>query len=361
MEQVATTSRSSRAPWGLTGMLVVVAAVEAFLGALDLVTTTHLVDAWTEAGVSAGSDNVRTSAILCLGDSQIQQGILPEGLGELAYSLAVQGGQPAAAEALLRRALAAGARPRAIVVGFFPGLLAADFKINLRQWPEILGPLGALKLAWTARDVDLAVKTGLGIALRSYRARAEIRAGIAAAVRGEPKPDVAGIVADRISRRTHRGALTLPGIMSFVDNVPVGPPRTSGPAWHPKPENDRVVRRLLSLAEARGIAVYWVTTTLSPGARAVWEHNNLHKGYFDYLRRLQGDFPGVTILDVADLELDASAFNDPCHLNFRAAARLTEAVARAIASDGGDRWVRLAPAGEESKLARGGTAAGPAR
>src|SRR4051794_27297229 len=108
-----------RVPRGLAGMVVILGAVEAILGSIDVSGTTHLVDSWTDARAMVGSDEVRQSAILCLGDSQIKQGLLPEVLGDRlglpAYNLAVHGGQPAAATMLLRRALDAGARPRAVV------------------------------------------------------------------------------------------------------------------------------------------------------------------------------------------------------------------------------------------------------
>ncbi len=348
---------TGRAPQGLAGMLAIVAAIEFLIGACDVATTTHLIDSWTDASMRAASDEVRGSEILCLGDSQIQQGLRPQGLGVAAYSLAVQGGQPAASEALLRSALDAGARPRAIVVGFFPGLLASDLKINLRQWPEIVGPLGAVDLACTARDVDLGVKTLLGIVLRSYRARAEIRAAIGTTVRGEVNPEARLVARDRLSRRINRGSLDLPEAPAFADEVVPPWAVAQAKTWQPKPENERSIRRLLALAESRGIAVYWVTTTLSPGALGVRTHLGLHAGYLAYLRRLQAEFPRLTVLDVDGMGFDASAFSDPCHLKGEGATRLTGAVAAAIAGPG-ESWVRLGPPSDAASLAR--QQAGPA-
>ncbi len=321
-------------------MLAIVAAVESLLGSCDVAATTHLVDSWTEAHARAVSADVRESAILCLGDSQIQQGLRPLSLGLPAYNLAVQGGQPAASEALLRRALDAGARPRAVVVGFFPALLASDLKINLRQWPEILGPLGAVELGCRAHDVDLGVKTLLGVALRSYRSRAEIRSAIGTMVRGGENAETPLVVRDRLSRGSLRGSLELPEGRCFADEViPTGPPSAAKP-WKPRREHERAIRRMLALAEAQGIDVYWVTTTLSPGALAVRTHLGLHAGYRDYLRGLQAEFAGLTVLDVDGMGFDASAFYDALHLKRDGAARLSAAVAAAIA-DGSGRWVRL--------------------
>ena len=371
MHDGATTSRVARVPRGLAGMMVILAAVETMLGWCDVTGTTHLVDSWTDARAMVGSNEVRESAILCLGDSQIKQGLLPSVLGDRlgvpAYNLAVHGGQPAAAYMLLRRALDAGARPRGVVVGFFPGLLGSDLRINVRQWPEIAGTAAALDLALTARDVELGTRTLLGVGLRSYRARAQLRSAVSSAVRGVPNPSEAEVVADRRQRRANRGALTLPANPVFVDDAgPAVAPSSAGHAWKPKPENERFLRRFLELARSRGIAVYWVTSTLSPASQAVRERLGLHEGYVRHLRRLQAEYPNLTVLDTLGLGLDRADFHDPCHLEGRAAARLSTAVADAIASGdpGGPRWVRLGPSaspGLDARMARGGIGQQPAR
>lgn len=368
MHDRATTSRVARFPRGLVGMMAILAAVEAMLGSSDVSGTTHLIDSWTDARAMATSDQVRESAILCLGDSQIKQGLLPTVLGDRlgapAYNLAVHGGQPAAAYMILRRALDAGARPRGVVVGFFPGLLGSDLRINVRQWPEIVGAASALDLALTARDFELGTRTLLGVVLRSYRARAQLRSAVVSAVRGEANPAVAETLADRNQRRSNRGALTLPANPAFVDDAgPAVAASTAGHAWKPKPENERFVRRFLDLARSRGIAVYWVTPTLSPASQAVRERLGLHEGYVRYLRRLQAEYPHLTVLDTLGLPLDRSDFYDPCHLESRAAARLSAAVADAIASgDGsGPRWVRLGPEGSSGLDARMARGIGPPR
>jgi hypothetical protein len=120
--------------------------------------------------------------------------------------------------------------------------------------------------------------------------------------------------------------------------------------WKPRREHERSIRRLLTVAESRGVAVYWVTTTLSPGALAVRTHLGLHAGYRDYLRRLQSEFGGLTVLDVDGMGLDLWAFHDALHLKGEGASRLTEAVASAIATRS-EPWVRLAPAPDVASIA----------
>ena len=363
MRDGSTTRTRAIAPWGAVGMFLIVAAVESTLAARarDLMTT-NLVDGWTDARDDAESTEVRGASVLCLGDSQVKLGLLPTilgpRLGEPAFSLAIHGGQPAAAYMLLRRALDHGARPRAIVIGFFPGLLAADLRINTRQWPEILGVGDCLDLAATAHDPHLGAMTLLRLALRSCRARDQIRNSVSSALRGVDDPERGAILGDRRNRRINRGGLAAPANPACADDF--GPPGSApslGLTWRPRPENERSLRRLLGLARDRGIAVYWLTTTLSPGAQAYRESHGFDASYEAFLRRMQAEFPDLTVLDTRRLGLDRSAFVDPVHLDERGASVLSAAVADAIAADrpGGPRWVRLGsrPAPGDPRMARG--------
>jgi hypothetical protein len=329
--------RPSRVPHGLLGMLALVAAVEA--SAAQRYPTDELADVWADAYARAGSDEVRSSAILCLGDSQIKLGIDATELAEPAYNLAVHAGQPAAAEALLRRALGVGARPRAVVVGFDPGVLAYPAETNVRQWPEVLNTPGCIGLAIEARDSGLAAMMLLGGIVPTYKEREEVRRAIGAAMRGE-RDAVADLLARRRRERAEaRGSVVAAANPGFVD----GPAPAAGHSvWRPKRENERDLRRLLALAEKQDIAVYWVTPTLSPGERERREHSGLVAAYGRLLQGLQAEFPRLVVLETAGLGLDRSVFRDPIHLDGRGSAVLTASVARAMVA-GGPRRVVLAP------------------
>lgn len=340
-------ARRGSVPRSLAGLLAIVLVVETFVARSDPAFTSHAVDIWADARDQADSDEVRSSAVLCFGDSQIQQGVLAsvvsERLGVPAYNLALPAGQPAAAEALLRRALDAGATPKAVVVGFFPAKLARDLRFNARTWPEVLGPSEALDLAFAGRDRWLAASTLLRLALPSCKARDEIRGNIRAAVRGEV--DFArGEVADRRrTRRLARGSLALPSNPLFTDDPGPGEPRSdAGLSWRPSPANDRYLRRFLGLASRRGISVYWLSSPMSPSERAARERSGLQAGVDGFLRRLQGEFSNLVVLDTRSLGLDRTVFGDPYHLDGRGAAVLSLAVADAIAAGPSSRWVTLA-------------------
>ncbi len=338
-------------------MVAIVIAAEAFVATRDPAFSSLAIDIWADARGCARSAEVRGSALLCFGDSQVQQGLIATDIGERlgvsAYNLAVPAGQPAAAYALLRRALDAGARPRTLVVGFFPGMLATDLKINARTWPELLGPLEALDLAVTGAENGLAATTLLGGALASYRARLEIRRNIAAALAGAPDPARDELPGRRLARRAHRGSMPLPHNPHFLDEPgPPSPGSAAGLAWRPTPANERYLRRFLRLAAGRGMDVYWVSSPLSPNERTRREREGLAEGYDRFLRRLQAEFPNLVVLETRTLGFDRTAFGDPYHLDGAGAAVLTRAVAAAIAAGpNGTRNVALARSSESTAVA----------
>ncbi len=344
----------ARAPLGLAGMLAIVAAVEALFPG----PTNPLADIWADAYAKAGSAEVRASAVLCLGDSQVKLGVnaveLGRHLGVPAYNLAVHAGQPAASEALLRRALQRGARPRALVLGFHPSLLAFEARTNARQWPEVLGAWGCLGLAIEAGDARLAALGVLGSVFPSCKGRLEIRRDVLAALRGAGEPAIAEIMQGRTERASRRGSVVAAPDLGFRDEAgPASLPAPSGSSWSPRRENVAALRRLLALAESRGIATYWLTPALSPGERARRASSGVTGAYERFLGRLQEEFPDLIVLESSGLDLDRTAFVDPLHVDARGSMALTAATARALERPG-PRRVVLGPSADEGRaMARG--------
>ncbi len=343
MDHADARSRNDRIPRGFAAMLAIVAAVEISLAPGP---TNPLADIWADAYAKADSAEVRASAVLCLGDSQVKLGIdaveLGRRLGVSAYNLAVHAGQPAASEALLRRALDAGASPRAVVLGFHPAVLAYEARTNARQWPEILGARSWLALAIEARDARLAALGVLGSAFPSCRSRLEIRRDVLAALRGSVDPALAEVARGRAERANRRGSVVAAPDPSFRDRREPDIRAASASWWTPQRENLAALRRLLALAESRGIAVWWVTPALSPGERDRGNRSGVTAAYRRLLDRLQAEFPALIVLDSSGLELDGSVFRDPLHLDGRGALALTDAVGRAMQSPG-PRQVVLGP------------------
>jgi hypothetical protein len=236
-------------------------------------------------------------------------------------------------------------------------MLASDMRIAARTLPEALGPVEALDLAFTGHDPRLAAMTLLRLVFPSWKAREEIRGNIAAAFKGEIDAARAEAIERLAVRRAARGSLALPSNPHFLDEpAPPGPRSNAGAAWRPSPGNERYLRRFLGLAEARGLTVYWVVTPVSPSERALRERSGLDRGFRGYLRRLQGEFPKLVVLDGQPIGFDRTAFGDQYHIDGRAAAILSHAAADAMeAVTPALRWVELArPADDGARLARDG-------
>ncbi|HEY2154269.1 MAG TPA: hypothetical protein VGH33_01475, partial [Isosphaeraceae bacterium] len=75
--------------------------------------------------------------------------------------------------------------------------------------------------------------------------------------------------------------------------------------------------------------------------------------YDRLLGRLQEEFPAMVVLEASALELDATVFVDPLHLDGRGALALTEAVGRAMERPGPRRVALGPPPGGGARSARG--------
>jgi hypothetical protein len=300
---------------------------------------------WSESGRAATREAARCG-VLVLGDSQVKSGLQPALIGGRSYNLAVVGGQPAASYHLLDRTLKAGAQPRAVVIGFYPGLLAADLRINTRHWPELLSPAACLGLALTARDRGLVGPLMVHTLTPSVRLRAETRAALALGADPGARSGHDEARAYRRNWRVNAGAHLLPDNPGFVDESPGESGEKAGAAWTCRPVNLAYLRRLIRLAEAHGARVFWLLPTISPGVRAARERDGREAAYLRFVGALQNEFPRLQVLDPRPMLGDPSIFSDTCHLDRHGAALLSAAVAGAIERPPTTRrWIELtAPA-----------------
>jgi hypothetical protein len=359
-----------RLPLGLigAGLLVAVAELAVFRSTPEDVS--FIAANWAETGRASAPEEGRCEVLL-LGDSQVKCGLQPRliewRLGRSAINLALVGGQAASSHHVLDRALRAGTKPRAVVVGFLPALLAADLRINTRNWPELLSPVECLELAVAARDTRLLAPLMAHSLLASYRRRDAVRAAVLArlgdglAVRSgaldKARTGRDEVRAYRRNWRVNAGAHALPDNPAFRDEVsaPIEDP-DAGDRWRCKPENAWFVRKFLRRAESAGVSVFWLLPTTAPALLAAREHDGREAAYRKLVRGFQQEFPGLTVLDPRPALADPSVFSDVCHVDRRGAAVLTLAVAEALeqrlfrarspnARPAADRWVELAPPG----------------
>ena len=335
-------------PWGLIGMIALVVATERTLTRLEIDLVDPVQWDWRVAARSAA--RAQPSEVLCLGDSLTKMGLLPRVIrergGPPTRNLGVMSGQAPATYFLLKRSLAGGRRPAALVVNYRPLALSSPISLNERQWPELLDLGEALDLAWAAGDARLFAATTLGHHLASYRARHDIRAGVVAALEGRSSTKRDQIEAHRRNRAANGGAVLLWKNPAFQD--PVAPPEAVIPPgnWACDPVNAAYVNRFFALAAESMLPVYWLMTPESPGASSWQDRNGDHARIDRFARDIQDRYPNVVVVDGRGSGYPPGVFNDQAHLDREGSpvlsAGLAEVLARPVVATG-PRWVELPP------------------
>ncbi len=325
-------------------MLAIIAAVEAGVESYWIALTEPSALAWPLARAAAVRE-AKDARILCFGDSLCKHGILPEvledRLGESAYSLALPASTAPAHYFLLRRALNAGAKPRAIVVDYMPGLLTGTPPFGMPYWAGIAGARDLVDLAWSWPARDFVAELLAHWSLPSYQSRHEIRASIAAAVRGERTRTLENNLMLRRNWRVHKGAQFTQdnGIWHGIPTEAEHDRHLSTKFWC-HPVNKNYIHRFLALAESRGIRVYWVLPPVTPEIQRRRDESGADEKYSRFARDIAARHPGVVVLDARPCGYDFTRFVDPIHLTGKGALALSDDVAGAIARDGA-RWMTL--------------------
>jgi hypothetical protein len=335
-------SRNAAWPSGVLGFLVFIAFVEVTIARNDREWfTTSMIQSWRATGQAAKRE-AKKCDVLLFGDSAIKFDVSPHVIesetGLRAYNLAPYGGPPPASYLLLRRALDAGSRPKAVVVDAMPHLLAASPAQLLRPWQEIASARECFDLGCSTRDRDFFTSLVLGRLLPSYRDRAEIRESVRLAFEGRSLRAIIGdwVAPNRRNWRLNRGGELRADNPEFGDDGSFDRPNFTPERWSCDPAAAAYWDRFLSLCEDRGIAVYWLFPPISPTPQRERLRSGLDARYDDFARRVLSLHPGVRVLDARSSRYDRSAFTDPVHLTRRGAVALTLDIApflRAPATD----------------------------
>jgi len=351
--------RRGRWPWGLVGMIGLVAGVEAGLARRQVDFTNEVYASWERGRQTAGNEAARAE-VLCFGDSIVKLGVAPkvleERMGKRAYNCAVIGGSAPLSYFLLRRAIESGARPAAVVVDFKAFILSGGPRFQLRQWAEVASPRDALDLAWTSRDAAFFAETATRLALVSYRDRPEVRANVLAALRGEPTPSREPLMVHWRNWNANLGAKIMPESFQFSGVVkPEEAVHYAPDSWRCDPVNAAYVRRFCDLAASRDIPVFWLLGPATPPLQALRDAHDLEAPYDRLARRIQAHCPNVVVVDGRHSGYDSPAFSDPVHLNARGACVFSAQLANVLtdhlrAPRDTPRWVHL-PAPEPAPAA----------
>jgi hypothetical protein len=336
-------------------MIGLVVAVECFVSRHWIDFSDPVSLSWRTSAQAAESEAPRCE-LLCLGDSLVKHGLFPsvieQATGRRTVNLSAARAPALLTYVLLRRVLDAGARPAAVVFDVKPAVLMGGVDYDERYWQEVLSLREGFELFQMTRKAPLMVSTLLGRLLPSLRARLEVRSNVLAALRGETDPLHA---INRVLLRNwtvNRGANVVPEDVRFQGEVASEvAERLHVNRFHVDKTNAKAVERLLQLAAARNIAVYWLITPLSPGLQALRDESGSEGRYEAFVRAFQSRYPRIlTVLDGRRAGYPSHLFADATHVNGAGAIALSRSVAAAIGPDlsreGGAKrsgWIALEP------------------
>ncbi len=336
---------------GLIGMLGLMLAVEWSVARHKLDLVGSELWEWSRSGRAAYRDGP-ANEVLCFGSSiscfGLQPPLIQEHVGKRTFNFAVCAGPPPASYFLLRRALASGARPAAVLVDFHPNALDTDQWHTIRFWPELLSARECLELSWSARDAAFFAEGLLAAHLPSVQGRFALRDGVAASLRGQPSSKRQSLLGFRRNKQVNRGALLASQDYPYHGEVRDDFRKALLPdSWAPRPVGVEYARKFVELAASRGIPVFWVIPPFSPALQQQREAKGLDASYRRFARAMLDAYPNLVVLNASRSGYAVPAFCDAGHLNRRGAVAFTTEVAAVLRDRldgrGGPRWVDLPP------------------
>ena len=318
-------------------MLVLVALTERFVDRHYLDFTNAAADNWSYSACQARR-KTDPGMILCFGTSLAKYGVvaplIERATGHRTFNLAVCRGQMPSTYFLFRRAIDAGARPAAVLLDCqdgppacaTPEPRAEAIDANLRQWPELLTWGDCLDLAWTARDARFVAEMAIAGLIPSSKARFEIRSSVLTALRGEPAVSRRDTLALRRNWTLNKGTMLMPRRQATPaddhDPLPEDIPATTKqpPARPPRNRlSDAYIRRLLELAAAHKIPVFWLLPPVAPAKQAERDREGYTAYFTEQALRAEAAYHGVTVLDARRSRYRTALFHDAVHLDRRGA------------------------------------------
>lgn len=337
-----TSPRTSRFPRGFAGMLVLVTAIELLIGNNPFRVETFLGVNTRFVRKSLARESPRCD-ILCLGDSLVKDGVQPrvleQRLGRKAYNLAVPAALALETYFVVRRLLARGARPAALIVDFDPFALATDPRIIAPDVAEMLSPVDSCQLGWAAGDANFGGSLLTACLLPSARCRLRLHRDLA-----EVLLDGRYHSRDRSMWRYWQSWRANQGSQAMVRKPgardPIFDPdhaHDAGQPWTPNPVNCEFVIHFLEATERSSVPVIWLLPPLCPVHQRVREKWGVDEAYAAFVRSLSDRFQHVTVIDARHAGYPATVFTDMTHLDWQGGYALTAGLADLLA---GSDWQR---------------------
>ena len=341
-------SRKGRIPFGFLGALVLILAVEQAIVHHKMASVGG--SQWSYEVARARADSgVPSTSVLCFGDSLLKQGLAPTVIeaksGLRTYNFAIAGGQAPGHYFMLRRALESGARPKALVVEYFPRLMSKPAEFNVENWPFLATPADCLELANHPRDPNLLADLILRELIPSVRCRNSIRVNIQSALGGSFDNIAREILSARRNWEINRGAEIVASRPDHIEDLEAWL-KGYFPAFECSDVNRVYIGKFLELASKHHIPVFWVLPPYQPALQARCEQSGFDRAHESFVRSLQDRYPGLHVVDARHPGYDKRVFFDLHHLGREGASIFSEQVALLLRRQQDDpsstpRWLTI--------------------
>ncbi len=340
----------SRWPMGLIGMLALVLGVEVATARREYRLAAILPREWKEANHAAKL--ARGSTIVALGDSLVKNAIVPQVVearlapGQSVYNLAASGGPMQVHYFLLRRLIESGAAPRAVVVDGQTLTLSPRSSTTPLPWHALLNVRELAEAAWSFRSPEFFAENAARMALPTLRHRATLRSLVTATVTDAPFDDPVHLWLYVAGWIRNKGCHLLPDRPD--------PRRADDPAhlravldgfsgqWKCDPSQKEYAERLLSLAEANHVRVYWLMMPDDPTMNARRVKDGWWSGHAGFLAELQSRHPTLYVIDGHRADYPPEALNDVLHMSRTGAIAFSDALGSILAQpEHPQRWIEL--------------------
>ena len=355
LRRIASVGR--RTPWGLMGMVALVVLAEWFVSHRAM--SFYDVDEWAYRWTSRkASRSVKSCELLCMGDSLVKLSVVPKiieaEIKKPVFSLALSGSQPPATYFMLRRVLASGARPKAILVDFNPPLIRIGPRLNVARYPVFLNSIETALLASWARDPDLFGEITARQILPSLRAKSTIRAQIFDALGGKSLPNPFWNSLAIRNWQVNRGAQLMAGSAAVQNLSDADVARIEfefNPNWNLDPANLIGIDRFLALARESQIQIYWLLMPQLPAFQDQMVRTGMAARHEQLVRSWQAKYPEIVVLDGRRKMTDLDGFWDSQHLSVAGASGFSRILGEVLKglmtdpkpTDPRHRWVNLPP------------------
>jgi hypothetical protein len=330
--------RRSAIPWGLVGMIVMVMAIECWVGRNWLDFSDPVSLSW-RFSANAAATRAPGCGVLCLGDSLVKHGLFPavleQSTGQRTVNLSAAQGTAILSYFLLRRALDARARPAALILDAKPAVLIGGPQYNTRNWQEVQTLREGIELLHMTGRVHFLVSTMVGRLLPSLRARLEVQSNLMAALRGQT--DQLHTI-NRVLWRNwtvNAGAnVTAANSLYEGEVTPEVEGHLHPSRFHVDRNNAESIERLLKLAAREHIRVFWLILPLAPNLQALRDRSGAEARYERFVRTIQRRYPAtMTVLDARRAGYPSAMFVDATHLSGSGGTALSRSVGTAIGAE----------------------------